>query len=154
MTADETALGKIREAFARRFSHFGLRLPDQNVCEREKGSMPYGSSGRLYYIFGKDEGREYLEYYAYHRMGDDHARIYEDGTVVDLDELSSMFCYNPDIPGDCERKEAEMQGRYRETLTDLVEKGLFEDEPVPNSLAVNSYLVLHRKDADGGDPPG
>ena len=45
-----------------------------------------------------------------------------------------------------------MQGRYRETLKDLVEKGLFEDEPAPNSLAVNSYLVLHRKDADGGDP--
>jgi len=152
MMPDETALGKIHDAFARRFSHFGLRLPDQNVCEREKGSMPYGSSGRLYYIFGKDEGREYLEYYACHRMGDDHARIYEDGAIVDLDELSSIFCYSLGIPGDCERKEAEMQGLYRETLTDLVEKGLFEDEPVPSSLAVKSDLVLHRKDTDGSDP--
>ena len=61
-----------------------------------------------------------------------------------------MFGYNPDIPGDKERKEAEMQKRYRETLGDLIEKGLFEDEPVPGSLAINSYLVLHGEDDDRG----
>lgn len=62
-----------------------------------------------------------------------------------------MFGYNPKIPGDRERKEAEMEKRYRETLADLVAKGLFEDEPVPTSLVMNSYLVLHEKDAEDRD---
>ena len=34
------------------------------------------------------------------------------------------------------------------TVDDLVAKGLFDDEPVPGSLAINSYLVLH---GDGGE---
>jgi len=84
-------------------------------------------------------------------MGEDHARFYDDGTKVDLPELCSMFSFDPKIPGDKERKEAEMQQRYRETFEDLIAKGLFDDEPVPGSLAINSYLVLHGDD-DGGGP--
>ena len=147
MKSGETALEAIEQAFAHRFKHFDLRLPDENVRERRKGSIPYGS-GRIYFVFGEEGGREYLEFYAYHRMGEDHARIYDDGDYIDLPELCSMFGYNPDIPGDKERKEAEMQHRYRETLDDLIAKGLFDDEPVPGSLAINSYLVLH---GDGGE---
>ena len=158
MTPDR-AMEKIQEAFAERFSHFDLRLPDENVRERRKGSLPYGSGGRIYYVFGEEDGREYLEYYAYHRMGESHGRIDDDGTVVGLPELCSGFCYNPEIPGEKERKEAEMQREYRETLDDLIAKGLFDDEPIPGSLAINSYLVLHdadgaESDADGGDSVG
>lgn len=153
MVRDEKNLEKIQEAFVDRFSHFHLRLPVENVRGRRKGSIPYGS-GRIYFVFGEEDGREYLEFYAYHRMGEDHARIYEDGDYVDLPELCSMFGYDPTIPGDKERKEAEMQKRYRETLDDLVEKGLFDDEPVPNSLAINSYLVLHGEDAEHCDATG
>jgi hypothetical protein len=148
MKYKEMDLKLIQEAFVDRFSHFNLRLPDENLRERRKGSLPYGSGGRLYYVFGEEDGREYLEYYAYHRMGDDHARIWEDGTFEGLDELCSMFGYSPDVPGDRERKEAEMQKRYQETLDDLVAKGLFDDEPIPGSLAINSYLVLHGDDED------
>jgi hypothetical protein len=85
-------------------------------------------------------------------MGESHGRIWEDGELESLPELSSGFCYDPDIPGDTERKEAEVQRQYRETLGDLVAKGLFDDEPVPGSLAINSYLVLHGDENDG-DPP-
>lgn len=151
MTPEKRSLEAIEEEFARRFRRFDdLKLPPENVRERRKGSLPYGS-GRLFYIFGEEEGREYLEYYAYHRMGEDHARIYDDGTMVSMSTLDSGFCYNPKIPGDKERKEAEMQRRYRETLDDLVAKGLFDDEPVPGSLAINSYLVLHDKNTENGD---
>ncbi|NLX49081.1 MAG: DUF1810 domain-containing protein [Methanospirillum sp.] len=45
-----------------------------------------------------------------------------------------------------------MQKRYRETLDDLVARGLFDDEPVPNSLAINSYLVLQGADDGSTDP--
>ena len=148
MTSDEKAPERIQDAFAERFQHFDLRLPDENVHDRRKGSMPYGGSGRIYYIFGEEDGREYLEYYAYHRMGESHGLIWEDGTRESLPELCSMFGFDPKIPGDKERKEAEMQRRYRETLEDLIEKGLFDNEPVPGSLAINSYLVLHGDDEE------
>ena len=142
MTPDRRALEKIQEAFAQEFSHLDLHLPEEDLRDRRKGSLPYGS-GRLFYVFGEEDGREYLEYYAYHRMGDDHAKIYEDGEYVGLPELCSMYGYDPKVPGDEERKRAEMEREYRETLEDLIAKGLFADETVPNSLAVNSYLVLH-----------
>ena len=84
-------------------------------------------------------------------MGQDHAQYYEDGRVVDLPDLDSMVFYDPKIPGDLERKEAEMEKRYQETLDDLVKKGLFSDEPVPGALAINSYLVLHSDESE--EPP-
>ena len=153
MTPERRSLKELEEEFARRFrSLHETRLSEENVRERRKGSLPYGS-GRLYYVFGEENGREYLEYYAYHRMGDDHGKIYEDGEFVGLPEFCSMYGYDPKVPGDEERKRAEMEREYRETLDDLVAKGLFDNEPVPNSLAVNSYLVLHGDDADNGDSP-
>lgn len=152
MAPERKSLDALEAEFIRGFRHFNLRLPASNVLERRKGSMPYGGSGRLYYVFAEEDGREYLEYYAYHRMGESHGRIWEDGELESLPELSSGFCYDPDIPGDTERKEAEVQRQYRETLGDLVAKGLFDDEPVPGSLAINSYLVLHGDENDG-DPP-
>lgn len=150
MKSGKTALDKVQEAFVERFSHFDLRLPDDRLSERRKGSMPYGGSGRLYYVFGEEDGREYLEYFAYHRMGESHGRIWEDGTMESLPELCSMFGYDPKVPGDKERKEAEMRREYQKTFDDLITKGLFDDEPVPNSLLINSYLVLHGDD-EGDD---
>lgn len=64
---------------------------------------------------------------------------------------SSFFGYDPDIPGDFEEKAAIMEKEYRETLDDLVAKGLFDDEPIPGALAIKSYLVLH-KDGDEKSP--
>jgi hypothetical protein len=151
MTPDTRSLRTLEEAFDRRFHSFPeTRLPRENVRERRKGSLPYGS-GRLYYVFGEEDGREYLEYYAYHRMGESHGRIWEDGTRESLPELSSGFCYDPSVPGDRERKEAEMEKKYREMLEDLAKKGLFDDEPIPGSMAINSYLVLHDADGTEGD---
>jgi hypothetical protein len=150
MATERKSLDALEAEFARGFRHFDLRLPASNVLERRKGSMPYGGSGRLYYVFGEEDGREYLEYYAYHRMGESHGKIYDDGSHIDLPELGSMFGYDPNIPGDEERKEAEMRRRYRETLDDLIAKGLFDDEPFPKSLAINSHLVLHGDEMDRG----
>lgn len=58
--------------------------------------MPYGS-GKLFYIFDEDEGREYLEYYAHHRIGgDDHKKIYENGEYRGSMSSYEVFCYNGD----------------------------------------------------------
>ncbi|GEM_PF-2031714 len=41
-----------------------------------------------------------------------------------------------------------MRKKYRETLEDLVAKGLFDDAPNPGSLVINSSVVLHGDDAE------
>jgi len=46
------------------------------------------------------------------------------------------------VAGDRERKEAEMEKEYRETLENPVKTGLLDDEPVSNALAINRCLVL------------
>lgn len=73
----------IQNAFAQMFPHLDLHLPGENMRDRRNGSLPYGS-GRLFYTFGEEDGREYLEYDTHHRMGDDHGKIYEDGEFVGL----------------------------------------------------------------------
>ena len=151
MIPEPSSLETIQKMFVERFYHWGLRLPEENIQGRRKGSLPYGTGGRIFYIFGEEAGVEYVEFFAYHRMGQDHAQYYEDGRVVDLPDLDSGYTSNPKIPGDQERKKAEMEKRYQETLNDLVKKGLFSDEPVPGSLAINSYLVLHSDESE--EPP-
>lgn len=70
MTPERRSLKALEETFDRRFRNFPeTRLPVENVRERRKGSLPYGS-GRTFYVFGEENGREYLEFYAYHRMGE------------------------------------------------------------------------------------
>lgn len=151
MTPGPSSLETIQKMFAGRFHPWGLRLPEENIRERRKGSLPYGSGGRIFYIFGEEAGVEYVEFFAYHRMGQDHAQYYEDGRIVGLPDLDSGYCYDPEVPGDEERNRAKMKEQYRETLEDLVKRGLFFDEPVPGSLAVTNSLVLH-PDVSGNPP--
>jgi hypothetical protein len=63
---------------------------------------------------------------------------------LSLPELSSIFSYNPDIPGDMDEKKAEMERSYRETYEDLAKKGLLSAGPVPRSLLINAHLAWHK----------
>ena len=124
------------------FRGSNLKLPEENLRERKPGSIPWGS-GRVMFIFGKEEGREYLEYYAHHRIGgDSHAKIFDDGEEVRLPDLCSMFCFDPKLPGDEETQRAKMEREYRKTWEDLERKGLLTAGPVPASLVMNAHLVM------------
>ena len=140
------SLQKIQKTF-RGLYYRTLEIPEENLRERKPGSIPCGS-GRLTFVFGVSEGREYLEYYLHHRIsGDSHGRIFEDGRHESLPELSTMYGCNPDIPGDEERSRREMEKNYREVFEDLKKKGLLDAGPV--SLQVNAHLVMK---GDGEDP--
>jgi hypothetical protein len=141
MVKPEHDLETIQKVFKDSFQSHNLKLPVENLRDRKPGSVPYGS-GRILFVFGTEEGREYLEYYAHHRMGDSHGKIYDDGEEVSLPELSSMFSYDPKILGDQEKREAEMKKEYRETFEDLERKGLLAAGPVPGSLLINAHLVM------------
>jgi len=138
---------KIQDTFTKLFERTNLRLPEENLRERTPGSIPYGS-GRVLFVFGKENGREYLEYYAHHRIGgDSHGKIFDDGMHVRLPALCSAVCFNPEIPGDEEKQRRAMEAEYRKTWEDLERKGLLDAGPVPAAMALNAHLVL-RKDRE------
>jgi len=55
------SLEKIQEVFTGNYGHLHLTIPENDLANRRKGSMPYGS-GRLFYIFGEEGDREFFEY--------------------------------------------------------------------------------------------
>lgn len=117
-------------------------IPEDALQERKNGSMRIATF-QFNWVFGEADGYEYMEFYRFHRFGDEHARIWEDGTVEDLDVLETMYTYNPEIPGDKERKEEESAQRYEILLGELSEAGLLEE--VPDHTAMNTYLVLWKE---------
>ena len=135
------SLQKIQDVFIRLFGHIPLKIPEDDLVQRRKGSMPFGS-GRIFYIFDEEAGREYFEYYTHHRIGGEgHGKIYDDGECLDLPTLETMIVYNPNIPGDEKREQAENEENYRKTLADLTTKGMFDSEPMPGSLAMNIHIM-------------
>lgn len=61
------------------------------------------SGWHIRFVFGRKGQREYLDFYAQHRMTNDrHERIYDDGETVTLESLQEFCVYNPNIPGDKE----------------------------------------------------
>lgn len=119
-------LEAIEEAFARKYQSYNLRLPKDNVRERRKGRLKCGS-GMVFYAFGEEGGREYLEYYQYHHMGEGHDRIYDDGTVVQLQTLDDIDIASG-FTGTPEEERAEMEREYRKTVESIYTHGLFDDE--------------------------
>ena len=134
--------GKIQDTFTKLFERTNLRLPEENLRERRPGSIPWGS-GRVLFVFGTEDGQEYLEYYAHHRIGGDvHGKIYGDGKHVSLPVLCSMICFDPEIPGDEEKTRCAMEEEYRKTWEDLEGKGLLSAGPVPASMVLNAHLAM------------
>ncbi|MCK9307726.1 MAG: hypothetical protein CVV35_05025 [Methanomicrobiales archaeon HGW-Methanomicrobiales-6] len=142
------SIEKIGVTFTQMNRHFEERyretfvIPEDALQERKNGSMRIATF-QFNWVFGEADGYEYMEFYRFHRFGDEHARIWEDGTVEDLDVLETMYTYNPEIPGDKERKEEESAQRYEILLGELSEAGLLEE--VPGHTAMNTYLVLWKE---------
>jgi hypothetical protein len=67
-------LPALERRFEEIFERWGLRLAEEGVVARRGGFLQQmRGSGNVRYIFGRDEGGEYLEFYAFHRIeGDLH----------------------------------------------------------------------------------
>ena len=100
----------INSAFADRF--FGATIPADNLQARRPGVIQLVArmdgglvrGWRIEYVFGADDGVEWLEYYATHRFtsGAMHARIYEDVRVEDLPVPRELRKIDPDPEKDAE----------------------------------------------------
>ncbi|MEM2097992.1 MAG: hypothetical protein QXI70_07535 [Methanothrix sp.] len=115
-------MNRIGEIFAKRFEHWNLRIPEEDLAERRSGFIQ-DKGWLIQYCFGDDEAGEYMDYYAAHRMTDDeHIRIRADGSVESLPALSSMRLRSED-PEEDRRLEEEYYRYNREVARMLVEKG-------------------------------
>ena len=125
----------LEDCFASRFAHWAIRLPEDHVAQRRRGKINQ-AGWTIWFLFGKDDRGEYLDYYASHRMtSDEHVRIYADGEVEELEALLSLRLTSQD-PEDDRRLEAEYFAENRRISNMLEEKGflLSGDEPLSNQL--------------------
>lgn len=143
-----TSLERIETAFNETFAHWGIRLPPENLRDRERGQINAGG-WTIWFLFGADEDGEYLDYYAMHRMTNDrHVRLHADGRGTGLDALpaTGYVVSSPgDEPGDAERRESEYWAECERVSRMLDEKGfsLTGDEHPINLL--NRELLRSRE---------
>ena len=143
-----TPLERIETRFNETFAHWSIRLPPENLRERQRGKINE-EGWTIWFLFGEDDEGEYLDYYAMHRMtNDDHVRLHADGRVTGLEALPAMgyVVSSPgDGPGDAERREAEYWAECERISRMLDEKGfsLTGDEHPINLL--NRELLRSRE---------
>ena len=122
----------IAKTFAKRFSHWKIRIPEDKLENRRSGYIQEGG-WLIQYCFGKDENGEYMDYYAVHRMADDsHVRIYEDGRKESLPALSSIYLLSDD-PVEAKRLKDEYEEHNQEVVKMLNQKGF-------DKFTINMYL--------------
>lgn len=109
---EKRPLGLLQATFANMHSHFGHQLPDDDVQHRRRGRLggdddgdyDYGHGDVVTYLFGQDERGEYLDFYMCHHLaGDQHIRIYEDGSSERLEVISPFGPGVSDDPIENER---------------------------------------------------
>lgn len=132
-------LGRIKLHFAETFSYWNLSLPDEDVTERQRGKI-CEAGWAIWYLFGRDERGEYLDYYSSHRMtGDDHVRVYEDGEIEYLDAVESFHRSSLD-PDEAERLSREAAEENRRVVRMLEEKGFGVRGDEPGGVLMNRFL--------------
>lgn len=145
----------IEEIFNQDFSHWGIRLPPDDITSRRRGRIS-AHGWTIWYLFGSGGDKEYLDYYAMHRMTNDrHVRIYSDGTVEWLEAIDG-FHVTSDDPEEAARLKAEFYARNKAVAKMLEDKGFsFSSDGPEDSLSgdepanifgqvlnrVNRYLV-------------
>jgi hypothetical protein len=124
-------LSILQETFAKMLSHFGHQLPEDDVLHRRRGRIgdendgDYGHGDVVTYLFGQDARGEYLDFYMCHRFaGDQHIRIYEDGSWERLDVISPFGPRVSDDPVENERWRREDQEEVARIRAILDAKGL------------------------------
>ncbi len=141
---------RIEGRFRRDFAAWGIALPPEHVRERRRGKI-VESGWAIWYLFGKDERGEYLDYYASHRMTDDrHVRIREDGSEEPLPTVRTFRIVSGNKREDA-RLEAEYLEHNRSVGRMLKEKGFGIAGDEPGSVRMNRHLRLGGDGEEGGE---
>lgn len=122
-------LSALQDTFAKLLSCFGHQLLEDDVLHRRRGQIggedgDYGYGDTVTYLFDRDARGEYLDFYMCHRIaGDDHIRIYEDGSWEHLDVISPFGPRISDDPVENERWRREDQEEVERIRAILEAKG-------------------------------
>ena len=86
----------IETYFTDYFKHWNISLPPDSVRAREPAHI-FEQGWHIGYLWGSEDGEEYLEVLAQHRMTDDrHFRVFASGRVEDLPAPARVLQLRPE----------------------------------------------------------
>lgn len=150
MTESPQGVERIAAMFADEFRSWGFHLPPEHVANRQRGKI-VGRGWAIWYLFGRDEQSEFLDYYASHRMTNDrHVRLRADGAAEYLPALPDMRLASSD-PEEDARLEAQDRAECRAIADRLKAKGFFVEGDEPGGVQMNMLLRSGEIDLDRGN---
>ena len=116
------------------FETWSIELPEEAVKKRQRGKI-VKSGWSIWYLFGRDEAGDYLDYYASHRMTNDSKG---------LDSYRSMRRVSDD-PEEDRRLENEFWEHNERVSRELEPKGFgLEGDEHPSTI-INHALISSRE---------
>lgn len=141
-------MDKIKELFDAEFAQWKIRLPTKAVAKRERGKI-VKAGWAIWYLFGRDETGEYLDYYSSHRMTNDrHARIYATGRQESLPAIRECYGYPDNDPVKKARLEAEFYAENKRVAAMLEAKGFGLAGDEPGGVQINRFLLVEKSEED------
>lgn len=136
------------------FEALGIKLPKEAAENQQQGKI-VKSGWTIWYLFGRDEAGDYLDYYASHRMTNDrHVRLYADGSSKALNAYFSMRRVSED-PEEDKRLENEFWEYNERVSRELESKGFALEGDEHPSTIISHVLISsresHRKVTEGSD---
>lgn len=132
-------MSTIASTFNEHFKGWKIRLPPNAVKLRKRGKIVQ-SGWAIWYLLGRNEKGEYLDYYAAHRMTEDsHVRIYASGGIESLPTIRGMRMCSDD-PSEEARLVAEYVAHNQSVSRMLAEKGFGIDGDEPGGVQINRFL--------------
>ena len=138
----------LRQEFNRTFKTWEIELPD-DAMESGVVWMIVQRGWTIWTLFGFEGARQFLDYYAMHRMTNDrHIRLYGDGLTAGLPAMEDMHTVLQGGP----EKEAEAKAKFIERNQAvqrlLDDKGFVMTDQAHGSAKVNRYLVTRLDEVD------
>jgi hypothetical protein len=144
MPASEAEIQRIEVGFAERYAEWDIALPEGAAARREAGHI-FQRGWHVGYIWGEEDGEEYFEYLAQHRMmaGDDHIRVWASGREEGFESAGGPIVLPRGASkAEITKLEHEHADRSRAISAQLREKGLLP--PAGENLgAVDINEFLH-----------
>ena len=120
----------MKECFDRNFKRRGFYLPqaDLDLFDTTRVYRLNANGWAIWYRFGCEDDKRYLDYYVCHRMTNDHhVRIWEDGECESLPTVGEYIIFADDPEEMAKEEEMNVQENQR-VIKMLLTKGFVIDE--------------------------
>jgi hypothetical protein len=128
----QTDLEKIKTIFESRYSkgpfvRYDIKFPEADFLSKTPGFIQQKAGWMIEYIFGNEDGKDFIEIYHWHRMGDPSLyRIFSDGTINHIGNPKTFISYSSDATPD-EIQKAEIENReYNRNFDENLKKRGFK----------------------------